>query len=256
MPSKGEIKGLLENKFLEYHKMGFIELDPISIPHRFHLKQDIEISAFFAATLAWGLRKTIINKVNEIMSLMDEAPYDFILNHQESDRKRFTNFKHRTFNDTDLLYFIDFLQRHYKKHESLQDAFLDDGNFISSKDSLIQFHDYFFNIDYAPHRTRKHVSTPAKKSACKRLNMLLRWMVRKDDIGVDFGLWEKIPIKALMMPLDVHVARVATELGLLKRKQRDWKAVEELTSNLKKYDPEDPIKYDFALFGMGVTGDW
>lgn len=236
--------------------MGFIELDPISIPHRFHLKQDIEISAFFAATLAWGLRKTIINKVNEIMSLMDEAPYDFILNHQESDRKRFTNFKHRTFNDTDLLYFIDFLQRHYKKHESLQDAFLDDGNFISSKDSLIQFHDYFFNIDYAPHRTRKHVSTPAKKSACKRLNMLLRWMVRKDDIGVDFGLWEKIPIKALMMPLDVHVARVATELGLLKRKQRDWKAVEELTSNLKKYDPEDPIKYDFALFGMGVTGDW
>lgn len=251
---KAELQELLDNSVSKYNRMGFIEMDPISIPHRFHRKQDIEIAAFLAATLAWGRRQTIINKVNQLMTWMDEAPYDFILHHSEKDRKLFEGFKHRTFNGTDILYFLDYLQLFYQEEDSLETAFMVDNDFPGMKTSLEAFHEQFFMADYAPHRTRKHISTPAKKSACKRLNMFLRWMVRKDEGQVDFGIWNRIPMSSLMMPLDVHVARVGHHLGLLKRRQRDWTAVEELTNNLRKFDKNDPVKYDFALFGLGVEG--
>ncbi|NNK90731.1 MAG: TIGR02757 family protein, partial [Saprospiraceae bacterium] len=180
------------------------------------------------------------------------APFEFIVNHQEKDRKRFSEFKHRTFQYTDTLYFLEFLQWYYTQYESLEDAFV---GHQDMKSTLSTFHNQFFHLENAPTRTRKHVSTPARNSSCKRLNMFLRWMVRSDGHGVDFGLWKKIPTSMLMIPLDVHVERVARQLGLLERKQRDWKAVEELTANLRKFDPADPVKYDFALYGMGVLGE-
>jgi len=252
---QNELKSLLDSKVEKYNVQGFIELDPVGLPHRFSKKQDIEITAFWTSILAWGQRVTIINKSNQLFDLMDGAPHDFIVNHEESDRKRFVEFKHRTFNYTDTLYFLEFLQNHYKKFDSLEDAFLQNGIFINVENSLIQFRDYFFDHPYAPQRTTKHIASPARKSTCKRLNMFLRWMVRKDAKGVDFGIWDRIPSSALMMPLDVHVERVARHLGILKRKQRDWQTVEELTDNLRKFDPNDPVKYDFALFGMGVDSE-
>lgn len=239
-----------------FNVMDFIENDPIQIPHRFTKLQDVEIMGFWVAMLAWGQRKTIINKANELVSLMDHAPYDFILHHQESDRKRFLDFKHRTFQATDTLYFLEFLQWYYREHSSLETAF---AQFLSSDDktveaALIGFHELFFSLEDAPKRTRKHIATPARKSTCKRLNMFLRWMVRADDKGVDLGLWKQIRPAQLLMPLDVHVDRVARHYGLIQRKQRDWKTVLELTENLRKFDSEDPVKYDFALFGLGVLG--
>ena len=186
---------------------------------------------------------------------MDRAPYDFILNHEEKDRARFENFKHRTFNYTDTLYFLEFLQYHFRQHMSLEDAFLINGKCNSLRESLTHFGEYFFSLPNAPHRTRKHIASPARKSTCKRLCMFLRWMVRHDKKGVDFGIWKKISTHQLMIPLDVHVDRVARSLGLLKRKQNDWKSVEELTENLRKFDKVDPVKYDFALFGMGIIGE-
>lgn len=251
--TRKELKSYLDQKVEEYNVMGFIDMDPISIPHRFSKKQDIEIAAFLAATFAWGQRKTIINKCNHFIELMDDHPYDFILNHQISDRKRFLDFKHRTFNATDALYFIDFLQRHYRNHDSLESAFVPNPISWKAKEALTHFKEYFFDCEYAPERTSKHVASPAKKSTCKRLNMFLRWMVRKDGL-VDFGLWENIPQSELMMPLDVHVGRVARHYKLLKRKQNDWTTVEELTKSLKKFDSEDPVKYDFALFSLGEDG--
>lgn len=252
--TKQALFDLLEEKVAQYNQQGFIEDDPISIPHRFALRQDVEISAFFAAMLAWGRRTTIISKVTSLLHLMDDAPYDFVCNHNEHDLIPFQKFVHRTFQPTDALYFIDFLQRHYLQHTSLEEAF---GGMqsITVKDRLSYFHSYFFDTDYAPNRTRKHISTPLKKSACKRLNMFLRWMVRKDDASVDFGLWNTIDPADLMIPLDVHVARISAQLGLLKRTKNDWLAVEELSENLRRFDPQDPIKYDFALFGMGVNED-
>ncbi|MEM9544623.1 MAG: TIGR02757 family protein [Bacteroidota bacterium] len=247
-----ELKEFLDHKVDKYNVPGFIELDPVSIPHEYSSLQDIEITGFWTSILAWGQRVTIINKAHELFSLMDNVPYDFILNHQESDRERFNNFKHRTFNFTDTLYFLEFLQNHYKNFQSLEDAFLVKDEFTDIESSLNQFRAYFFDHPFAPDRTRKHIASPARKSTCKRLNMFLRWMVRKDDKGVDFGLWSRIQPSQLMMPLDVHVERHSRNLGLLKRKQRDWQAVEELTKNLRKLDPSDPVKYDFALFGMGV----
>ncbi|MBT8229537.1 MAG: TIGR02757 family protein [Saprospiraceae bacterium] len=247
-----ELKELLEAKVKEVNNPDFIESDPIQIPKSYKLKQDIEISAFWVSMLAWGQRKTIINKTRQLFSLMDNAPFEFIVNHQEKDRKRFSEFKHRTFQYTDTLYFLEFLQWYYSKYESLEDAF---AGHQDMKSTLSMFHNQFFHLENAPTRTRKHVSTPARNSSCKRLNMFLRWMVRSDGHGVDFGLWKKIPTSMLMIPLDVHVERVARQLGLLERKQRDWKAVEELTANLRKFDPADPVKYDFALYGMGVLGE-
>ncbi len=251
---QAELKKFLEAQVRKYNRPAFIEADPISIPRRFSRKQDIEIMGFWAATLAWGQRGTIINKSLDLIDRMDGAPYAFIRDHVEKDRKRFLTFKHRTFQPTDTLYFLDFLQNYYREHDTLEDAFarfLEPGA-PTTENALRGFHDLFFSLPYAPGRTRKHVATPARGSSCKRLNMFLRWMVRKDDAGVDFGLWRRIRSAQLMIPLDLHVDRVARSLGLLKRTQRDWKAVSELTDNLRRLDPNDPAKYDFALFGMGV----
>ena len=245
---------LLNSAVHEFNQPQFIELDPISIPHRFTRLQDIEIAGFWVAMLAWGQRTTIINKANDLLQRMDNSPYDFIINHQESDRKRFLDFKHRTFNATDTLYFLEFFQNYYKQYHSLEFAFSEG---IGPKDShtggaLLSFHENFFSLECAPKRTRKHVATPIRNSSCKRLNMFLRWMIRKDNKGVDFGCWNSISPSQLLMPLDVHVDRVARQFGLIKRKQTDWKTVLELTETLRGLDPEDPVKFDFALFGLGV----
>ncbi len=249
-----DIKIFLDQKVSDYNQHNFIELDPVSVPHRFSKKQDIEISGFFAATLAWGQRKTIINKCLELMALMDNSPHDFILHHSESDLKTFLNFKHRTFNDIDTLYFIHFFSWYYQKHESLEDAFTI--GWTPDKDIaetlLVNFHDYFFQLPYAPNRTKKHVATPKRNSACKRLNMFLRWMVRQDTNGVDFGIWQTIKPYQLICPCDLHVDRVARKLGLITRKQTDWQTAKELTEKLRGFDPQDPVKYDFALFGLGI----
>ena len=212
---------------------------------------------FWIAMLSWGQRKTILAKGQELIELMDGEPHQFILQHNQKDRKRFESFKHRTFNYTDTLYFLTFFQDYYRQHDSLESAF---SQYLTPECETIEkaltgFHEYFFRLPYAPGRTKKHVSTPARKSRCKRLNMFLRWMVRKDDAGVDFGLWADINASQLMMPLDLHVERVARKYGLLTRKQNDWQAVIELTNNLRQFDPEDPVKYDFALFGMGVLAN-
>ena len=250
-----QIKAFLDDKVGRYNNPAFIESDPISIPHRFSLKQDREIMGFFAATLAWGQRKTIIAKCMELSQRMDDAPHDFITNHGDDDLKQLLGFKHRTFNDTDLLYFVDFLRRHYAESQSLEDAFLTDGAFVSMEKSLIDFERRFFDSPDSPIRTRKHVATPARKSACKRLNMFLRWMVRKDSSGVDFGLWHKISPRDLVCPIDVHVDRTARALGLISRPQTDWQTALELTRNLSAMDADDPVKYDFALFGLSVEGN-
>jgi len=249
-----EIKNLLDQKVIEYNQPNFIENDPIQIPHSFTKLQDIEIMGFWAAMLAWGQRITIINKCRELIILMDGAPHDFVLNHQDSDLKKMLQFKHRTFNTTDLLYFLAFFKEYYTKHTSLEDAF---ARFVKPTDltvenALIGFHNLFFSLEDAPTRTRKHIATPLRKSACKRLNMFLRWMVRKDSVGVDFGLWTKIKPAQLICPLDVHVERVAKKLKILRRKQTDWQAALELNRVLQKFDPQDPVKYDFALFGLGL----
>jgi uncharacterized protein (TIGR02757 family) len=252
--SHDEIYELLERKYTEFNASVFIEDDPISIPHSFSKKQDIEIMGFWTAVLSWGNRKSIINSAQNLVSLMDGAPHDFILGHQEKDLKKMLAFKHRTFNATDTLYFIEFFKNYYQKHDSLEDAFY---NTMTKKSAtvesgLVGFHELFFALEDAPHRTKKHVSTPVRKSTCKRLNMYLRWMVRHDKAGVDFGIWKKIKPTQLLCPLDVHVDRVARKLGLIKRNQTDWETVLELTENLKSFDPKDPVKYDFALFGIGV----
>lgn len=245
---------LLNTKVKEYNQPHFIADDPICIPHLFTKKQDIEIAGLFAATLAWGLRKTIITKCKQLLGMMDNTPHDFIRHHSDTDLRKFERFKHRTFNVTDALYFIDFLKRHYTQHDSLEPAFSTWMKPVDEtvENGLIGFHKYFFDDEFAPQRTRKHVATPARKSACKRLNMYLRWMVRKDDNGVDFGIWNTIASSQLVCPLDVHVERVARQYKLLTRKQTDWQAAIELTRKLQHMDANDPVKYDFALFGMGV----
>ncbi len=241
----------------QFNTPDFIPNDPISIPHQFSKLQDIEIMGFWVSMLAWGQRKTIINKSNELIALMDGAPHDFILNHTEKDRAAFLNFKHRTFQATDTLYFLAFFQWYYRQHHSLETAFAQhlSAGAETVEQALIGFHDLFFSLEDAPQRTRKHIATPVRKSTCKRLNMFLRWMVRKDDRGVDFGLWQNIKTSQLLMPLDVHVDRVARRLQLIERKQTDWRTVLALTERLRELDPIDPVKYDFALFGLGVLGD-
>lgn len=245
-----KIKAFLDKKVSAYNQPDFIPDDPITIPHQFSRKPDIEIAGFFAATFAWGQRKTIISKCRDLLDRMDNAPYDFIKNHREIDLKSFESFKHRTFNGTDLLYFIHFLNKHYSISASLEDAFLKAGD--DMKDRLSAFHRYFFDDEFAPERTQKHVATPVRNSSCKRLNMFLRWMVRTDNQGVDFGIWKRITPGQLICPLDVHVGRTARKLGILSRKQDDWLAAAELTDELVKMDATDPVKYDFALFGLGV----
>lgn len=249
------LKNFLNNKVETYNQPSFIKDDPVCIPHLFAKKQDIEIAAFFAAIFAWGGRVTIINKSKELVELMDMAPYEFVLNHTEKELQNLLDFKHRTFNTTDLLYFIDFLKFHYAKETSLETAF---SKWLSKDDenieqALIGFHDYFFSLEHVPGRTKKHIATPYRKSTCKRLNMFLRWMVRKDDKGVDFGIWKQIKPTQLICPVDLHVARVAKRFNLLSRKLIDWQAALELTAYLKTLDANDPVKYDFALFGLGVV---
>lgn len=248
------LRDFLDEKVEQYNRPGFIAHDPISIPHRFSKKEDIEISGFFAAILAWGQRKTIINKCTELFEMMDNSPHDFLLNHQEGDLKPFLTFRHRTFNDVDALYFIHFLSWFYKKHSSLEEAFLlgQTGRVNSMESILTSFQDFFFSLSDSPPRTRKHIATPSRKSACKRINMYLRWMVRADDRGVDFGLWKKISPSQLICPCDLHVDRVGRKLGLISRKPTDWLTALELTAKLREFDAADPVKYDFALFGLGV----
>lgn len=248
------LKDFLDEKVAQYNQPDFIPNDPISIPHRFSKKQDIEISGFFAAILAWGQRKTIINKCLELFTLMDNAPHDFLLHHREEDLKSLLNFKHRTFNEVDTLYFVHFLSWYYRRFESLEDAFLigQTGQTDSMESILTRFHEYFFSLPDAPSRTKKHIATPVRKAACKRINMYLRWMVRDDDKGVDFGLWKRIKPAQLICPCDLHVDRVGRKLGLITRKQTDWQTALELTERLREFDPVDPVKYDFALFGLGV----
>ena len=249
---------LLDQKVKQYNRIEFIGKDPICIPHLFTKQQDIEIAGFFAAIFAWGNRTTIINKSKELLERMDNAPYAFCIGHEDKDLKKLLGFAHRTFNDTDLLYCIDFFKKHYCKNESLETAFFK--NSISKnierqniiEQALIYFQDYFFSLEEAPARTKKHIASPLSGSTCKRLNMFLRWMVRKDKQGVDFGLWKSVSPAALIMPIDVHVARVSRALGILKRTQTDWQTAIELTNYCRTLDAKDPVKYDFALFSLGI----
>jgi uncharacterized protein (TIGR02757 family) len=240
-----------------YNRPSFIPDDPIVVPHRFSLLQDIEITAFWTAMLAWGQRKTIIQKAELLFEMMDNAPYAFIRGHSEKDLLPFLNFKHRTFQGDDTLYFISFFRQYFDRFESLEAAF---AQFLSPTSphvgpALSGFHQLFFPEGYTALRTRKHVATPDRGSTCKRLNMFLRWMVRSDQYGVDFGLWKQIRPNQLLMPLDVHVERVARRLGLIQRKATDWQTVLELTENLRAFDAADPVRYDFALFGIGKSGE-
>ncbi|WP_270090102.1 TIGR02757 family protein [Sphingobacterium sp. SYP-B4668] len=249
------LKDFLDQKVDEYNHVGFIPHDPISIPHLFVERENIEIMGFIASILAWGQRKTIINKCKELIDRMDGNPYDFVLHHQETDLKQLLGFKHRTFNDTDLLYFISFFKFHYSRFDSLEDAFLigqEDSEDVNIEKSLNEFKSYFFSLPDFPLRTRKHISAPIQKSTVKRINMFLRWMVRCDNKGVDFGIWTKIAPSKLICPCDLHVERVARKFGLITYDKVNWKTAMELTENLRILDPNDPVKYDFALFGLGV----
>jgi uncharacterized protein (TIGR02757 family) len=250
MTKKNSLKKFLDKKVDEYNQLSFIKDDPVSIPHLFTKKQDIEIAGFFAAMFAWGNRTTIIKKTTELMKLMDMRPYEFCLNQDSGRLKKIMGFKHRTFKTTDLLYFIEFFRHHYSKNKSLENAFTMHGNTIEKM--LTGFHHYFFSLEDVPVRTKKHIASPERGSTCKRLNMFLRWMVRKDNRGIDFGIWKNISPSKLICPIDLHVARVAKRLGLIKRKQLDWQTAIELTNNLRKLDKTDPVKYDLALFSLGV----
>jgi uncharacterized protein (TIGR02757 family) len=252
------LRTLLDQAVSRFNRPDFIADDPVQIVHRFERLQDREIMGFWAATLAWGQRKTIIKSAERLIDLMDGAPYEFVRHHAETDRRRFESFVHRTFQATDALYFLEFFQQYYRQHDSLEDAFARHlaPHAAHTEAALRGFHDVFFGFENAPERTRKHVATPARGSTCKRINMFLRWMVRHDAPGaggVDLGIWTRIRPDQLLMPLDVHVERVARRLGLLERPQTDWRAVLELTERLRLIDPTDPVRYDFALFGLGVS---
>jgi uncharacterized protein (TIGR02757 family) len=254
--SHDKLADLLNQKVIHYNQPDFIAEDPISIPHLFTKKEDIEISGFLAAILAWGQRKTIINKSKELIRFMDNSPHDFVVNFEAKDLIPFEKFKHRTFNGTDTLYFMEALQVIYLKHGGLEKAFSKglEKKDLSVKNGISVFKDMFFSIEDFPPRTKKHIASPNSNSACKRINMFLRWMVRKDSCGVDFGIWNAISASQLVCPCDVHVERVARHFGLISFPKPNWQMAEELTSNLKFFDEEDPVKYDFALFGLGVEG--
>ncbi len=246
--SPSDLKLFLDEKVDQYNKPEFISSDPLQIPHSFHKRQDIEIAGFLTATIAWGNRKSILNSAHKMIQLMDEAPYDFISNHTQQDLKSLNSFVHRTFNGTDLITFVTGLKRLYQSHDSLESLFLGQKNVQLG---IHEFKKTFFDFPH-PERSEKHISDPLKKSAAKRLNMFLRWMVRPSDTGVDLGLWQRIKPAQLSCPLDVHSGRVARKLGLLNRSQNDATAVKELDEALRRMDPKDPVKYDFALFGLGV----
>ncbi len=249
------IKEFLDEKVIQYNTPDFIPHDPIQIPHRFSDKKDIEISGFLIATIAWGNRKSIINNATKLMDLMDNSPADFIANHTTSDLDRFNNFVHRTFNGDDCKTFMTALQHLEEQYGGLEYAFAKAyQESISLQEGISRFKQLFFEVPHLQ-RTQKHVSDPMKNSSAKRINMYLRWMVRKDQAGVDFGIWDSIPMSALSLPLDVHTGTVARKLKLIKRKQNDVKTVAEIDKRLRKFDPVDPVKYDFALFGLGAFGE-
>ncbi len=249
--NREELKDFLDRKADQYNHIDFIESDPISIPHRFTGKEDIEISGFLSATISWGNRMLILRNARLMLDFLDDSPYDFILNHTDNDLKRISRVIHRTFNDSDFLYFIKALKHIYNTQTGLEAIFNRYRTNESLQPAIHQFRNHFFEL---PHnsRTMKHISDPFKGSAAKKLNMYLRWMIRKDDRGVDFGIWKSIPPSILSCPLDVHSGNVARKLGLLTRRQNDTKAVSELDTNLREMDRNDPVKYDFALFGLGV----
>ena len=246
-----ELKEFLDSKVTQYNNPKFIESDPIQVPHKFSLKEDIEIAGFLTATIAWGNRKSIINNANKLMYLLDNSPFDFVANHEETDLEKLKPFVHRTFNGNDCIQFIKSLQNIYKNHGGLEAVFVQYAEKKSLQKSISNFKNTFFEIEHL-RRTQKHVSDPLKNSAAKRINMFLRWMVRNDNAGVDFGIWKNLSPSQLSCPLDVHSGNVARKLELLKRKQNDAKALLELDTSLRKLDLIDPVKYDFALFGLGV----
>jgi uncharacterized protein (TIGR02757 family) len=246
-----EVKDLLDHKFEQFNAQSFIATDPICIPHQFQRKQDREIAGLLIATIAWGNRTSIINNGNKLVSILGESPHDFIMEYDEASAKKYLNFVHRTFNAEDLDFFFRALRRIYSKYDSLEYAFNNHETVDGVKGRIIHFRNEMLITDHMK-RSEKHISNPAKNSAAKRLNMFLRWMVREDASGVDFGLWKTISPADLYLPLDVHTGNVARKLKLLKRKQNDWKALDELMKKLRKMDPSDPVKYDYALFGLGV----
>lgn len=249
--SFSELKSFLDEKVTQYNNPKFIETDPIQIPHQFSKKEDVEIAGFLTASIAWGNRKSIITNAKKMMRLMDNAPHDFIINHQDIDLKALLPFVHRTFNGEDFIQFVESLKHIYNEHKGLEAIFSKYAQKQSLQLSISKFKSHFFEIEHLP-RTQKHISDPFKNSAAKRINMYLRWMVRQDQSGVDFGIWKTLSPSQLSCPLDVHSGNVARKLGLLHRKQNDAKALLELDTSLRKLDPYDPVKYDFALFGLGV----
>lgn len=246
-----ELKDFLDEKVLQYNTLDFIESDPVQIPHLFTLKEDIEIAGFLSATIAWGNRKMIIKNSHRMMDLMGNSPYDFVMSHSENNLEQLESFVHRTFNGQDFIGFIQSLQNIYKNHEGLEAVFAKNQEEISMQKSISEFKKIFFEIPHLS-RTQKHISDPLNNSAAKRINMYLRWMCRKDNNGVDLGIWKSIAPSKLSCPLDVHSGNVARKLGLLLRKQNDGKALLELDTKLRELDATDPVKYDFALFGLGV----
>lgn len=249
MNDEALIKEFLEEKVFQYNSPDFIETDPISIPHTFERREDIEISGFLTATISWGKRTMIIKNAQKMMELMDNSPYEFVMNASGAELNTLSGFKHRTFNGDDLIFFINRLRNIYEDYGNLENALLQHPDNIALSVSVFKKR---FMGQFTDYRSAKHISDPFKNSSAKRLNMFLRWMVRKDKRGVDFGIWNKISMGDLKIPLDVHSGNTARKLSLLTRKQNDWKAVVELTNVLKRFDKEDPVKYDFALFGLGV----
>lgn len=248
-----QLKELLEINYYKYNTLDFINTDPIQIPHSFEKKEDIEISAFLTSIIAWGRRDMIISNAKKMMKLFENEPHNFITNASENDFVSFEKFVHRTFNSTDLIFFVKSLQNIYKNHNGLEVVF--EENYKKTQnifETIAKFRKVFLEIDF-PLRTVKHIANVEKKAAAKRINLFLMWLVRKDNVGVHFGLWSKIPMSALMLPLDIHTANMSRALGLLTRKQNDRQAVEELTANLRKFDPNDPVKYDFSLFGIDIN---
>jgi uncharacterized protein (TIGR02757 family) len=249
-PDIQQIKKFLDLKYEVYNRIEFIPEDPISIPHLFTLKEDIEISGFLTAMISWGTRKSILKSANRLLEIMEFNPYEFILQAGEDDLKALESFKHRTFSGIDCRFFIKSLKNIYINYGGLEQAFYISG-IDDIKDFIIKFRNIFFSVPF-PVRSLKHIADPASGASAKRINMFLRWMVRKDDRGVDFGIWDSFRPSQLYCPLDVHTGNVARKLGLVTRKQNDWKALVELMQHLRAFDPDDPVKYDFALFGLGV----
>ncbi len=250
-PDIRAVKAILDGAYERFARTEFVRTDPVQVPRSFSRREDAEVIAFLTATIAWGRRETIIANARRLARLMDERPFDFVMNAEERDLSRLEGFAHRTFNAIDLRHFILALRHLCRTYGGLEDAFLTEGRFDDVATAIPRFKQRFFAIDHPP-RTRKHVADPSRGSNAKRINMFLRWMVRPDDRGIDLGLWDRIPTSALHVPLDVHTGRIARELGLLTRKQDDWKSVIELTEILRQLDPIDPIKYDIALFALGA----